>query len=897
MPLSAGEKLGPYEVLALIGKGGMGEVYRARDPRLNRDVAIKVSAAQFSERFEREAKAIAALNHPNICTLYDVGPNYLVMEYIEGAPLKGPLPVDQALKYAAKICDALDAAHKKGITHRDLKPVNILVTKSGIKLLDFGLAKIQQTLKPQSDPDATLTMALTGKNEIVGTLYYMSPEQLQAQATGQEIDARSDIFSFGLVLYEMLTGKRAFEGSSPASVIAAIMERPAPSIADVAPAALDRALKICLAKDPDERWQTARDLKREIEWVASTSDEVNLPSRDSNGAGSRPGLRWMWPGIAALLVLTLTVLSVIHFRETPPPEQTLRATISAPENSNVQSFAISPDGRTLVIAAQVNGKRQLWLRTLDALQAQPMAFTDDAVYPFWSPDSRYIGFFAQGKLKKIAVSGGPAQSLCDAANPFGGSWNRDDVILFSPSSSGTSIQRISASGGAPADVTKTKGAQWFPVFLPGGSHFLYEEGGAAEKAGIFVSSLDGQENRRVLPDASSAVFAPSSRGERTGHILFVRDNTLMSAPFDPVAAQVSGDVVPVSDGVPMSQGYLPATVSDNGVLLYAAGGSAGGQNQIGWFDRAGKPLGPVGMPGSTHYPALSPDEKSVAFSRSSSGGSDLWVRDLSRGTETRFTSDASSNITPFWSPMGDRIVFGSGRTGAFNLYQRASAGSGQDEPLLPNRVNNVPDQLSRDGRFIVYHELDPKTKYDLWVLPTGGAELDSKADRKADRKPIPFLRTDANELFGQLSPDSHWMAFTSDRSGKREVYVRPFPPSEGEWTVSLAGGQAPRWSGDGKELFFEAADGKMMAVSVKADGLVEQRAKPSFAAGAPVPLFDAHMVHRGGDLNLEYDVTADGKRFLINTIAGSGAGSGGGPGAASAPPLTVVTNWTAGLKQ
>ncbi len=407
--------------------------------------------------------------------------------------------------------------------------------------------------------------------------------------------------------------------------------------------------------------------------------------------------------------------------------------------------------------------------------------------------------------------------------------------MFSPQASGVSIQRISANGGAPTDVTKTKGVPLVPVFLPGGNHFLYEARGAAETTGIWVSSLGGRENRRVLPDASGAVFAPSARGERAGRLLFVRENTLMAAPFDPVSAQISGDAVPVSDGVSLNGTFPPVTVSDNGVLLYATGGSAGGQNQIGWFDRAGKSLGPVGMPGAA-YPAISPDEKSVAFSRASSGGADLWVRDLSRGTETRFTSDASSNAAPFWSPKGDRIVFNSNRTGVFTLYQKAAGGNGQDEPLLPNRVAAAPTQWSRDGRFIVYYEFDPKTKRDLWVLPTEGTA--------AGRKPIPFLRTEADEIFGQLSPDSHWMAFTSDRSGKREVYVRPFPPSEGEWTISLVGGEMPRWSGDGPELFVVAADGKMMAVAVKA----VPGPKPSFEAGAPVPLFDAHMVHRDPDV-------------------------------------------------
>jgi len=422
--------------------------------------------------------------------------------------------------------------------------------------------------------------------------------------------------------------------------------------------------------------------------------------------------------------------------------------------------------------------------------------------------------------------------------------------------------------------------QEYPVFLPDGHHFLHVgTRGTSALPGVMVSSLDGKENRRILADFSGAVFAPPERSGRSGHILFVRENTLMAVPFDAASAQVSGDAFPVADGVSLGVNvYLPSTVSENGVLLYSAGGPGGGANQFGWYDRTGKSLGPVGAPGADQYLALSPDGKSVMFARLRASTADLWVRDLSRGTETRFTSDASANIAPFWSPQGDRIVFESNRKGGvFNLYQKAASGSGQDELLLPNSLANGPTQWSRDGRFIVYQEMGPKNNLDLWVLPTEGAA--------ADRKPIPFLRTEFNEIFGQLSPDSHWMAFTSDRSGRREVYVRPFPPGEGEWIISIAGGEAPRWRGDGKELFFEAADGKMMAVPVKA----VPGAKPSFEAGAPVALFDAHMRHSSGSTGYAYDVTADGKRFLINTVAGSGAGS--------TPSLTVVTNWTAGLRK
>ena len=863
MPLSPGEKLGPYEILAALGAGGFGEVYKARDTRLDRTVAIKVLPERIAQRddlrarFEREARAVASLNHPNICSLFDIGPGYMVMELIGGETLaariaKGPIPLDQSLKFAIQIADALDRAHRAGVTHRDVKPQNIMLTRDGIKVLDFGLAKSAAASKP-APTEETLTV-LTAEGTVMGTPQYMAPELFG----GKEADARADIWAFGAVLYEMVTGRKAFEGKNYASLVGAILSAdPVP----VTPRWLDRLVRRCLQKDPDDRYHCMRDLV------------LDLRTPPVEAAASTKPHRWPWIA-AVVMTLFAGTLAFLHFRETQPTEHTLRYTIAPPENGAVASFAISPDGRTLVMAARVNGKQQLWLRPLDALQAQPMPFTDDAVFPFWSPDSRYIGFFARGKLRKVAASGGPAQSLCDAFSGWGGSWSRDDVIVFSPSSA-SSIQRVSANGGVPADVARTRGV--FPVFLPGGSRFLYGAGGAAEATGIWVTSLDGRENRRVLPDASSALFAPAARGERTGRLLFVRENTLMSAPFDPANAQVLGDVVPVSDGIPLTLFYLPVTVSDSGMLLYARGGSALGQNQIGWFDRSGKSLGLVGMPGDVRAPALSPDEKSVAFRRASSSGSDLWMRELSRGTETRFTSDPSTNTTPFWSPAGDRIVFMSSRTGVFNLYRKAIGGTGQDEPLLPNRLGDIPDQWSRDGRFIVYHESDPKTRNDVWVFPAEGSI--------ADRKPVPFLRTDADELFGQLSPDSHWMAFTSDRSGKREVYVRPFPAGEGEWTISVAGGQAPRWRGDGKELFFEAADGKMMAVAVKAI----TGPKPSFEAGTPAPLFDAHMVRVGADVIFDYDVTADGKRFLINTM--------GGPGAASSPPLTVVTNWTAGLKK
>ena len=699
---------------------------------------------------------------------------------------------------------------------------------------------------------------------ILGTAAYMSPEQ----ARGKPVDKRADIWAFGVVLYEMLTGKRLFEGETISDTLAHVLTKE-PDWTQV-PARVRRLLEACLQKDPKQRLQAIGD------WRLLLAD-VQPPVAASSPSGSGY-VAWI---AAGLLLVALAGVSFVHFRETPSPGQTLRYTIAAPEGSEVHSFAISPDGRSFVIAAAVKGKRQLWLRAMDALQAQPMPSTEDATYPFWSPDSRYIGFFAEGKLKKVAASGGPAQSLCDASNGRGGSWNRDDVIVFSPTNTAGLIQRVAAAGGVPVDVTKANGNLRHPVFLPDGRHFLYLlRGGTAEKSGLYVSSLDGTENRRVLTDLSSAVFAPPARSDRTGHILFVRENTLMALPFNAASAQVSGDVFPVAEGVSLiTNTYLPATVSENGVLLYATGGAAGGINQIGWYDRTGKSLGLVGMPGFAFDPAISPDEKSVVFRRITNTINDLWVRDLSRGTETRLTSNnAANNLAPSWSPKGEHIVFASNQGfGINNLFQKSASGSGQDEPLLRNDVPDVPSQWSRDGRFIVYQEDDPKSKHDLWVLPIEGTT--------GDRKPIPFLRTEFDELFGQLSPDNHWMAFTSDRSGRREVYVRPFPPGEGEWTISIAGGQQPRWRGDGKELFFVAADGKMMAVAVKP--VVGARA--SFEAGSPVELFDAHIVNSGNGNLFEYDVTSDGKRFLIDTTSGAGA--------AATPPLTVVVNWNAGAKK
>jgi eukaryotic-like serine/threonine-protein kinase len=854
----------------------MGEVYRARDVKLKRDVALKVLPEGFAgdpgrmARFQREAEVLASLNHPNIAIIYGAEEGALIMELIEGDSPKGPMSFEEAWKIALQIADALEYAHEKGIVHRDLKPANIKVTPDGVvKLLDFGLAKALDNSSEASGSDPenspTVVMGATVVGVILGTAAYMAPEQ----AKGKRIDKRADIWAFGVVLYELLTGERLFQANETVDTLAQVLTRE-PNL-DRAPGQVRKLLRRCLEKDPKRRLRDVGDARYFLE--------------ETSGANVRSGAKVAWAVVAVLTVVTV-ILGYLYFRRTTPSERILRYSMAAPENTaDIRGLAISPDGRYLAVAARgANGKSQLWLQALDELQAQPMPNTDDADGPFWSPDSRYIGFFSQDKLKKVARNGGPVQSLCDAREASGGSWNRDDVIIFSPdfATTGAVIQRVSAAGGVPADVIRTKDFTWFtpstdgghPLFLPDGRHFLYGIfGTSGNQDGIYLSSLDRKESRRVLPDATRAVFAG-------GRLLFVRDvsHSLLSQPFNPVSGQLTGTAVPVVEAVAPGTyvGYSPVTVSETGILVYQSGGGANSvnaNNQLVWYDRGGKLLGVLGAPGPILDPAISPDEKSVAFRRvAAPGTSDLWRRDLARGVEQRLTTDKSVNGGPLWSPDGNRIAFGSTRGPSIDLYQRPAGGAGQDERLFANEYPKLPSQWSRDGRFLIYHE--SKGPWAIWVLPMQGSA--------AERKPLPFLRTQFDELFGQLSADSHWIAYTSDESGRREVYVQPYPAGGSQWRISIAGGEQPRWRGDAKELFFEGADGMMMAVAVK--GTVG--AKPYFEAGVPQPLFEAHLAQPTNDVLFEYDVTSDGKRFLVDTS-----------GSASKPVMTVVVNWDSALKK
>jgi eukaryotic-like serine/threonine-protein kinase len=862
MPLSAGDRLGPYEILAPIGAGGMGEVYKARDTRLDRTVAIKVAKEQFSQRFEQEARAIATLNHPHICTLYDVGPNYLVMEYIDGQPLKGPLPLDEALRLATQIADALDAAHRKGITHRDLKPGNILVTKAGVKLLDFGLARLAH--KTATDGD-TVTMAMTNPGTILGTFQYMAPEQLEAK----EADARTDLFAFGAVLYEMVTGRKAFEGNSQASLITAIMSSQPPAMAELqpmTPPALESVVKTCLAKDREERWQSARDLKRALEWVANgTEPRLFAPSRSR----SRGVVAW---AVAAVATLALSTLAFVQFREAPPEQRSVRFQIPPPEKSSIQFFRLSPDGRALAFIA---GDGRLWIRPLDSLQAQAIPGTEGATFPFWSPDSAFVGFFAQRKLKKINASGGPPQILCDASNFPGGAWSRDGVILFARTTT-SELFRVPAAGGVPVQVTtKSTSAvsHRFPEFLPDGRHFVYTVVfGGTEESGIYAGSLDGKPPVRLLPDVSNAIYTPPGTAGRSGHLLFRRGDALMAQPFDPARLRMSGDVFPVAEqvavGVSASTALGAFSLSENGTLAY--GVSVATAIQLAWTDRTGKPMGSFGPPGSYNRFRLAPDEKRMVFN---DANLDIGVLDSVRGVTSRLTFDPAVDVTPMWSPDGLRVLWSSNRNGGFDLYIKSANGTGPEELLVKMGTGNGwGSDWSKDGRFIFYQMPGAKTGQDLWIAPQFG-----------DRKPVPYLQTQFDEQEGRFSPDGNWVAYVSNESGRDEIYVQAFPPSGAKFQISTGGGSEPQWRIDGTELFYLGADQMLMAVPVK----LGRSGSESLHVGVPKPLMAVPPAGNAGTPTRSYAVSNDGQRFLIPNLAGGGTG----------PPLTVVLNWQAGIKR
>jgi eukaryotic-like serine/threonine-protein kinase len=726
-PLTPGERLGPYEIVALIDAGGMGEVYKARDTRLNRTVAIKVLPSHDRgdpdrrRRFEREARSIAALAHPHICVLHDVGQygdiDFLVMEYLDGETLArrllgGPLPIDQVLRYAIEIADALDKAHRQGVIHRDLKPGNIMLTKSGVKLLDFGLAKLRPPVVAGALATPTATDSLTAEGSIFGTLPYMAPEQLD----GHDADARTDIFAFGAIVHEMATGQRAFQAEGSAKLIGAILkDTPAPisTMQPLTPPLLDRVVATCLAKDPDDRWQTARDLTRESKWVQETASQTRVTERADTPGHRRQGPIGWAIAITGLAVGAVVIASVFAGR-TPVPIPATRFSVPAPENttfpfSGGSQVAVSPDGRVLAfIAAKRDEPPTLWVRSLDSTEARQLPGTEGDDQPFWSADGRFIVLRSgPGKLKRIPLSGGPAQMISDVPWYAGGTSNRDGTIIFSGLDG---LYRISASGGQPTRITTVDESQQetrhdYPQFLPDGRRFLYLViSERREHAGIYCGSLDSPEKQRVLAELSRAAYS------ELGYLLFMRGKELLAQRFDERSLEVTGDPVSIAERV----GFLPGTgsanfsISETGVLAYGSAGSNPNIAQLVWVDRTGKELNAVGAPGPYSDFALSPDERQVAVARRDpeTGTNDIWLLEIARGTMSRLTFDPSNDWTPLWTRDGTRVVFSSNRTGKFGLYQKAAQGESADQLLLrPTLVKSHalrPEAWSPDGRALIY---------------------------------------------------------------------------------------------------------------------------------------------------------------------------------------------------
>jgi len=830
MPLSVGDKLGPYEILAPIGAGGMGEVYKARDTRLNRDVAIKVSKEEFNERFTREARSIAALNHTNVCHLYDIGPNYLVMEYVEGEIIKGPLPLEEAMPIILQLVDGIEAAHERNVVHRDLKPANIKITPEGmVKILDFGLARAADPA-PEGcvENSPTLTMGATQAGTILGTAAYMSPEQ----AKGKTADRRSDIWSFGVVVYELLTGKRPFDGETVVETLGAVLNKE-PDWTPV-PERTRRLLQRCLKKDRKQRLGAIVDAR----WVME--EYRGQPESQARG------LRYPPWSVAIVAVLAAVGILFAYFHHPEPGAPVLNLAVNPPEKSTFgYQFSLSPDGRMLAFSTG-EGRSELWIRHLDSATSQLVAETESVQYPFWSPDSRSVAFFSQQKLKRIEVSGGPARTICETGGPIiqGGDWNRDGVIIFAPGTGG--LQRVSATGGLPEPVTRledTPGAinHNLPIFLPDGRRFLYHAGGA----GVFVGSLDGQsKDRKVL------LNVPSKVAYSSGYLLFVRDGTLLAQRFDPDRVALLGDPRPVAENVALSitGGAFMFSVSSGGLLAYRTGGEV--SHQLAWFDREGRQLEKVGEAGPWLGPVLSPDGIRVAAIR----GSDLWVLDLARGASSRLAQGGPGYA--IWSPDGSRVAYSSHD----GIHLRIANGSGDDE-LLVSGVGIRPRSWSHDGKFLAYNQTDSKTKQDLWLLsPTG------------DRKPVIFLRTPFNETEPAFSPDGRFLAYTSDESGTWQIYVQTVPRSANRWQVSTASGLQPSWRQDGKEMFFVSNERKLMAVDVKTNA--------GFEAGVPHELFALHF-DNVPELYYVYTPGADGKRFLVANVADETTFS----------PIQIVSNW------
>jgi Tol biopolymer transport system component len=857
----------------------MGQVYRARDTRLAREVALKVSAERFSERFEREARAIAALNHPNICQLYDVGPNYLVMELIEGPTLgekmaAGPIPVEEALVIAHQIAGALEEAHEKGIVHRDLKPGNVKIKPDGppssrVKVLDFGLAKVSRPVAGASgspgDPDLSPTMSMAAATEagvILGTAGYMSPEQ----ARGKQVDKRADVWAFGVVLFEMLTGKRLFKGEDPSETLAAVIKEE-PDYNRV-PAQLRPLLQMCLRKDPNKRLHDITAAKLMLEQLQESASQP-IPVAPQ-AKGSR---KTVWAA-AAVVVLAIAAGAAWSIFRPTPDQQMFQTEITPPDgvklDAGLTPFALSPDGRRIVfVGTGKDRKRLLWLRSIDSSTAVALAGTEGAEIPFWSPDSRWVGFAANGKLQKMdVVAGGQPQVICEIEGRTGGTWGSSGVIVFDQG--GKPLQEVSAAGGTPTsilqlDASRQEAYHLAPYFLPDGRHVLYNSAGKKGYT-IMLASLDGKVNRALIPGPPVATYAPNPRGG--GWILYNVRGQLLARPFDLDKLDFTGQPAVIADGVGIGRWWY---ASSTGLLAFRHNYSA--QYQLAWFGRDGRTMGAVGDPGLQSTPRISPDQKTIVFRRTNDQNSDVWTFDLTRNTSARFTFEPGSNGSPVWSPDVRSIVYGSVRNGGNFVVERPASGIGAETILAgPNGNFSAPAGFSRDGRWLVYTEMTATNSAIVLQSREDASKVVRIRDRDTERDP-------------SLSPDGRWLLYSSVPAARREVLVQSVPKEAGgstggagKWQISTAGGDQPVWRADGKEIFFVGPDGMMMAVPVESS-------ENLFRPGAPKALFQTRMEVDQGIASLtfgrQYDVTPDGQRFLLNQHVTDSTDA----------PITVVVNW------
>ncbi|MGE5325740.1 MAG: protein kinase domain-containing protein [Deltaproteobacteria bacterium] len=893
MGLASGNKIGPYEIVSPLGAGGMGEVYRARDATLGRDVALKVLPDLVSRdpertaRFKREAQVLASLNHPNIAAIYgfeeSTGVRALVMELVEGETIaerlkQGALPIEDALSIARQTAEALEAAHDRGIVHRDLKPANIKITHQGsVKVLDFGLAKALENDASGSSSvsnSPTLTVAATQAGVILGTAAYMAPEQ----AKGKPADRRADIWAFGCVLYEMLSGLRPFDGETVSDVLAGVIraEPDWKAMPAATPPRIGELVRRCLIKDPKHRLQAIGDARITIEELSGGANDsssaltsaVQVAVAPPVGPASRRLLPW---AIAGLLLIACALLAVGYVSRKPIPAPSVQATISLPTEltqPDLDHFALSPDGRRLAFVAAASGERpRVWIRPLDSPTAQPLAGTDGATYPFWSPDSRYIGFFADGKLKKIDASGGAAQSLCDATEGRGGTWGPKGDIVFAPGIY-TGIYQVAESGGTPVQLTSLSNSgdsDRFPSFLPDGEHvlFLYLTG-SGKKDLLQVVSLNSKEVKTIAEIRSDAFYDPS------GYLVYQREGSLVAQKFDVNNFTLSGDAFPIVDQIAfiVDRGNVLSSISNNGVMVYR-GGKLGGDAQLTWFDREGNRLQTLGQPAQIFQPVISPDGKKVVEQIiDASGKGTLWTVDVARGVPSRFTFQGPSDGWPVWSPDGKQIAYESNRGGNLEIFVKAASGVEEEKPLVTEEGESMPTDWSRDGRFLAYQKQSRTTKkFDIWILPMTG-----------DRKTFSFIATEANEFDGVFSPDGRWLAYLSNETGRSEAYVVPFPGRSGKWQVSSGGAEWIFWVNGGKEIDYITPDSKWMAAEVNARG-------DEFSIGATKAVFGGKSLP-GSVIQPGLWITPDGKRLLMPITNGN-----------SSIQFSVMTNWRVQVKK